>query len=173
MHSSTNSIINFTPVIKDTSLENFEFKFYNCFIITRNNWFDHFDQDFCDEIGSLNVGMMLKTEQIFSKGFKRNCASRQKIPILMRQKKDKVNRMETQFSTSHPPASPRSRPFFRNDFPSEQILSASNNVSIIKRFDCLSCISQKFCSSKLQEKKHYKKLKKMDFSTEINLSKRI
>jgi len=80
---------------------------------------------------SSNVGMMLKIKRTFSRGSKRSNAPRQNISILMRQRKDKINRMETQFSASHPPA-PRTRSFLRNDFPSKQTLSASNNVSIIK-----------------------------------------
>ncbi|KAG5323920.1 GR05A protein, partial [Acromyrmex heyeri] len=84
--------------------------------------------------GTVNVhsavyGKMLKTNQIFSAGskiFKRSGVTGKKIlPYLMRQKKDKVKKMETQFSSnSQPPVPnpPRSRPFLN-----EQTLSISSN----------------------------------------------
>ena len=93
--------------------------------------------------GTVNVssevyGKMLKTNQIFSAGSKiskRNGVTGKKIlPYLMRQKKDKMKEMETQFSSdSQPPvpSPPRSRPFLN-----EQTLSISSNVNI---FLCNLC----------------------------------
>ncbi|KAG5322760.1 GR64E protein, partial [Pseudoatta argentina] len=84
--------------------------------------------------GTVNVssavyGKMLKTNQIFSAGSKiskRSGVTGKKIlPYLMRQKKDKAKKMETQFSSNSQPRvpnPPRSRPFLN-----EQTLSISSN----------------------------------------------
>lgn len=91
----------------------------------------------------------LKMKRMFSTGPKKSGVTRPKIlSFLMRQRKDKVNGLETQFSDSQPSAPPRARPFLHNIFPSEQTLSANNNVSVAKKDRLLSHISQKFCSSK-------------------------
>ncbi|XP_071644434.1 gustatory receptor for sugar taste 64a [Temnothorax longispinosus] len=80
--------------------------------------------------GSLNVNysMMLKTKRILTASSKKNVTRKKILPLLlMRQRKDKVNGIETQFSDSHPPTPPRPRPFLHSGFPSEQTLSANNN----------------------------------------------
>ncbi|XP_012055154.1 PREDICTED: gustatory receptor for sugar taste 64e-like [Atta cephalotes] len=80
-------------------------------------------------VSSEVYGKTLKTNQIFSAGSKiskRNGVTCKKIlPYLMRQKKDKMKEMETQFSSdsqSPIPSPPRSRPFLN-----EQTLSISSN----------------------------------------------
>lgn len=94
--------------------------------------------------GSLNVsdggyGIMLKTKRILSVGSehvgKRSMTCQKILPFLMRQRKDKVKKMETQFSDSHSPTPPRIRPFLYSGFFDEQTLSVNNNVSTIKRLD--------------------------------------
>ncbi|TGZ56971.1 putative gustatory receptor 64f [Temnothorax longispinosus] len=115
--------------------------------------------------------MMLKTKRILTASSKKNVTRKKILPLLlMRQRKDKVNGIETQFSDSHPPTPPRPRPFLHSGFPSEQTLSANNNVSIVKRLDCLFHISQKFYSSKLRKKKeNYRKYKRKKLFTLVDI----
>lgn len=108
--------------------------------------------------GSLNVsdggyGIMLKTKRILSVGSKRSMTCQKILPFLMRQRKDKVKKMKTQFSDSHSPTPPRIRPFLYNGFFDEQTLSVNNNVSAIKRLDYVSHIPQKFRFLEVPKKK--------------------
>ncbi|XP_011881611.1 PREDICTED: gustatory receptor for sugar taste 64e-like [Vollenhovia emeryi] len=80
--------------------------------------------------GWLNVSdVMFKTKRILaiSASSKRSGITRQKILPFLKKKKDKLNGIETQFSDSHPPSPPRTRPFLHSGFSGEQTLPANNN----------------------------------------------
>ncbi|XP_011340003.1 gustatory receptor for sugar taste 64f isoform X2 [Ooceraea biroi] len=71
--------------------------------------------------------MMLKTKRMLTASSKRNSATGQKLPFLIRQRKDRIKEMETEFSQSFPPGPPKTQSFFRSSFRNEHFSSASNN----------------------------------------------
>lgn len=121
---------------------------------------------------SLNIneetyGMMLKTKRMLTASSKRSSATFQKyLPFLMRQRKDKMKRMETQFTESHPPGPLKVRPFLRSGLINEnsQTVSVNSNVSI-KKIRCLPYTLQNICLCFKEKKKEsiYLSIKNVDF----------
>ncbi|XP_070156540.1 gustatory receptor for sugar taste 64a [Polyergus mexicanus] len=82
--------------------------------------------------------MMLKTKRILTASYNRTSATCQKLlPFLMRQRKDKTKRTETEFSESRPPGPPRVRPFLHNDLLNKiSRISVSVNSNDPESFQC-------------------------------------
>lgn len=91
---------------------------------------------------------------------KKSGATRQKIPPFpMRQRKDKVNGLETRFSGSQLSVPPRARPFLHNSFPNEQTLFMNKNVSIAKRLDCCLVYCKSFSKTLKERRKIVRNVK--------------
>ncbi|XP_029167705.1 gustatory receptor for sugar taste 64a-like [Nylanderia fulva] len=81
---------------------------------------------------------MLKTQRLFTASSKETHSAtfRKNVLFLIRHRKDKTKRMDTQFTESHPPSLPRVRPFLRSGLINENSRTVSVNSNNPDSFQC-------------------------------------